>query len=54
LQKTLRFTASSAVKLGGCRVVLDDGMLDARLEVQLTQLREALDAARDRWAPQET
>jgi flagellar biosynthesis/type III secretory pathway protein FliH len=45
-QKTLRFTASNAVKVGGCRVVSEEGVLDARLEVQLKQLRDSLDAAR--------
>lgn len=42
----VRFAADEHVKLGGCRVQSAHQTLDARLEVQLELLREALDAAR--------
>jgi flagellar biosynthesis/type III secretory pathway protein FliH len=45
-QKALRVVASSAVQVGGCRVTSDEGSLDARLEVQLSELRKQLDALR--------
>jgi len=45
-QKALRVVASSAVQVGGCRITSDEGSLDARLEVQLSELRKQLDASR--------
>jgi flagellar assembly protein FliH len=42
----LRFAASDKVSLGGCLVQSPVQTLDARLEVQLALLREALDLAR--------
>jgi flagellar biosynthesis/type III secretory pathway protein FliH len=43
---TVRIVASEAVDVGGCRICTQGGSLDARLEVQLAQLRERLDAER--------
>jgi len=37
---------SSSVQLGGCMIESETGMLDARLEVQMERLRDALLAAR--------
>jgi flagellar biosynthesis/type III secretory pathway protein FliH len=45
--QNLRCVASALVTLGGCRVVTPEGVLDARLEVQLAQLHARLQAARD-------
>lgn len=45
--KNIRFVPSSSVTLGGCRATADNGVLDARLEVQLALLRDSLDAARE-------
>ncbi len=42
----VRIVASEAVDVGGCRICTQGGALDARLEVQLAQLRERLDAER--------
>jgi flagellar biosynthesis/type III secretory pathway protein FliH len=43
-EKNVRVVASSAVRVGGCRVSSSEGTLDARLEVQLAELRARLDA----------
>lgn len=42
----IRFAADERIKVGGCLVQSAHQTLDARLDVQLTLLREALDAAR--------
>lgn len=49
----LAFMASDRVTVGGCLVQSPAQTLDARLEVQLAMLREALDAARHQRAAQE-
>jgi flagellar assembly protein FliH len=46
--RTMRVEASPDVRLGGCRITSSEGSLDARLEVQISQLRERLDAERVR------
>lgn len=43
-EKSLRVVASTEVRVGGCRITSAAGVLDARLEFQLAQLRARLDA----------
>ena len=43
-EKSLRVVASTEVRVGGCRIASTAGVLDARLEFQLAQLRARLDA----------
>ena len=53
LDPQLRFQADAGIELGGCVIDSPRGTLDARLELQLQHLREALTAARRQQQQQE-
>jgi flagellar biosynthesis/type III secretory pathway protein FliH len=53
LDPHLRFQADASIELGGCVIDSPRGTLDARLELQLQHLREALTAARRQQQQQE-
>ncbi|WP_124446860.1 FliH/SctL family protein [Paucibacter sp. KBW04] len=44
--KSVIFAGSEDVAVGGCRIVSEQGEVDARLEVQLGRLRQSLDEFR--------
>lgn len=50
----LELVADERVALGGCIVESDTGSLDARLEVQMQRLHEALRNARAQWTASES
>lgn len=53
LDPHLRFQADAGIELGGCVIDSPRGTLDARLELQLQHLREALTATRRQQQQQE-
>lgn len=50
--EALAIVASREVEVGGCRLLTPEGVLDARLETQLSLLRSTLDQARTSWSSQ--
>ena len=47
--RSMSIVGSESIGVGGCRIVSTQGSLDARLEVQLEQLRARLDIGRFDW-----